>query len=184
MQPTEFARDPQSDYFLQLMAERQSVRSSVVPGVRIVLVVLSAAGMVFDVESLRQKILLAYPEASVFFQTVLGKTLGPQTREQVDLLIDFTGPTDRQAIFRARKLRSLARVSVGRNAGFFRKKIYTRVYDDKALAGLLPKEKLERERKVQREVLRLAGIAFVQAGDTPPDRGKITPLELPPLMKL
>ena len=42
---------------------------------------------------------------------------------------------------------------------------------------------LDRERVVQKHVLELAGIAFVQAGDTPPDRGKITPLELPPLAR-
>jgi hypothetical protein len=27
-------------------------------------------------------------------------------------------------------------------------------------------------------------VAFVPAGDTPPDRGKITPMDLPPFSKL
>ena len=178
------ARDPESEHFLQLMAEQQLVRANIVPGVRTVLVVISSKGMVFDLESLRQKISLAYPEAAIFFQTVLGKPLGPSSPNKVDLLIDFTGPGQRQWIFRARKLRSLARVAVGRNAGFFRKSIYNKVFDDKALPVEKPLDVLSRERKVQREVLRLAGVAFVQAGDTPPDRGKVTPLELPPMLKL
>jgi hypothetical protein len=114
----------------------------------------------------------------------LGKPLGPVAPNKVDLLIDFTGPGQRQWIFRARKLKRMARVSVGRNAGLFRKSIYTKVFDEKAMPVDQPLDVLSRERKVQREVLRLAGIAFVQAGDTPPDRGKLTPLELPPMQRL
>jgi len=176
--------DPESEHFLQLMAEQQLVRANLVPGVRKVLVVISSKGMVFDLESMRQKISLAYPEAAIFFQTGLGKCMGPMAPNKVDLLIDFTGPGQRQWILRARTLRRLARVAVGRNAGLFRKKIYDKVFDEKNMETEQPLDVLRRERKVQREVFRLAGVAFVQAGDALPDRGKITPLELPPMQRL
>ena len=140
--------------------------------------------MVFDVEALRQKVLLSYPDAAVFFLTTLGKPIGSPPPAHVDLLVDFTGPRQRQGFLFAKKLRRTARVTVGRNAGLFRKKIYDRVYDEKANAVSLDREVLKRERQVQREVLALAGVAFVPAGDTPPDRGKITPMDLPPFSKL
>lgn len=165
------------------MAQHQKVRSHRVNGVKTVIVVISAHGMVFDIESLRQKVLLSYPEAAVFFRTTLGKPVGAVAPERVDLLIDFTGPRQRQGIFYARKLRKAARVAVGRNAGFFRKKLYDRVFDEKAQKATLPVDFLKRERIVQRYVLELAGVAFVPMGDVPPDRGKITPLELPPLAR-
>ena len=179
----ESSQDPESKAFMQTMADQEKVRSNRVNNVRTVLVVLSTAGMVFDVEALRQKVLLTYPEAAVFFRTTQGKPVGSVTPDRVDLLIDFTGPRQRQGIFYARKLRRIARFAVGRNAGFFRKGIYDRVFDERAQASSLPSEKLARERIVQREVLGLVGVAFVQAGDSAPDRGKITPLELPPLAK-
>ncbi|MDR3606877.1 MAG: hypothetical protein P4M08_05785 [Oligoflexia bacterium] len=157
------------------------MRTRRIQGVRTVLVVLSAAGMVFDVESLRQKISSAYPEAAVFFRTTLGAPMGPISPDRVDLLIDLTGPGQRQGIFYARKLRKMAKVAVGRNAGLFRKAIYNHVFDERQQAKSLPAEKLARERVVQRAVLELVGIAFVQAGDSAPDRGKIVPLDLPPL---
>lgn len=148
------------------------------------LVVLSSAGLVFDVEALRQKILLSYPDAAVFFLTTLGKSIGLSAPGHVDLLIDFTGPRQRQGLFLARKLRRTARVAVGRNAGLFRKKIYDRVYDEKDKSNSLSPEVLERERQVQKEVLALAGVAFVPAGDVLPDRGKLTAMDLPPYAKL
>jgi hypothetical protein len=176
--------DPESTLFLARMAEQEKTKSNRVPGVRTVLVVLSSAGLVYDVESLRQKVLLSYPDAAVFFLTTLGKPIGLPAPGHVDLLIDLTGPRQRQGWFYARKLRRSARVAVGRNAGLFRKKIYDRVFDDKAKLAALPREVLERERLVQKEVLALAGVAFVPAGDSLPDRGKITPMELPPFAKL
>lgn len=176
--------DPQTGFYLQRMAEQERTRANRVPGVRTVLLVLSAAGMVYDVESLRQKILLAYPDSAVFFVTTMGKPIGAAHPPQVDLLIDFTGPRQRQGLFYAKRLRRVARVAVGRNAGFFRKKGYDRVYDEKAKDAHVPAESLARERWVQKRVLELAGVAFVPAGDTPPDRGKITPMELPPFAKL
>jgi hypothetical protein len=176
--------DPESNLFLSRMAEQEKTKGNRVPGVRTVLIVLSSAGMVFDVEALRQKVLLSYPDAAVFFLTTLGKPIGAAPPAHVDLLIDFTGPRQRQGLLLAKKLRRSARVTVGRNAGLFRKKIYDRVFDEKARASELPREVLTRERQVQKEVLALAGVAFVPAGDTPPDRGKLTPMELPPYGKL
>jgi hypothetical protein len=176
--------DAESDHLLASMAELEQTRTHRVPGVRTVQVVLSSAGMVFDVEALRQKILLSYPDAAVFFLTTDGKPIGAAAPSQVDLLVDFTGPGERQGFLYAKKLRRRARVTVGRNAGWFRKKIYDRVYDEKTKMSELPREVLARERIVQKAVLELAGVAFVPAGDTAPDRGKITPMELPPFAKL
>jgi hypothetical protein len=184
MQQTIDTLDLESQSLLKLMAEQERVRANKVPGVRTVLVVISAKGMVYDVESLRQKILLSYADAAVFFMTTLGKPVGAAAPQHVDLLVDFTGPGQRQGLFYAKKLRRMARVAVGRNAGLFRKRIYDRVYDEKEKSGSLPAEILQRERVVQREVLSLAGVAFVQAGDTPPDRGKSIALELPPMARL
>jgi hypothetical protein len=174
--------DSQSRGFIAKMAESDALKSRRLPGARTVLVVLSARGMVFDVEALRQKIHLAYPEAAVFFQTTLGKPIGAPAPRKVDLLIDFTGPGQRQCLLAARGLRSRAKLAVGRNAGLFRKRLYDRVFDEKAASGF-PTDLLTRERYAQREVLALAGVALVQAGDTPPDRGKSIALELPPLRK-
>jgi hypothetical protein len=166
------------------MAQQEATRGNRVPGVKSVLVVLSAAGMVFDTESLRQKIHASYPDATIFMLTTIGKGIGAEAPSKVDLLIDFTGPRQRQGLFYARKLRSRAGVAVGRDAGLFRKKIYDRVVEEKARTPQLPTEKLARERVVQREVLELAGVAFLPMGDSAPDRGKITPTELPPFAKL
>lgn len=176
--------DSESKLFFQVMGDSDRVRSARLNGVRNVLVVLSSRGMVFDMEALRQKILIAYPEAAVFFRTTDGTPIGSDAPEKVDLLIDLTGPGQRQPWCYSRKLRRMARFAVGRNAGFFRKKLYDRVYDEKKNVSQLPTETLQRERFVQKHVLALAGVAFVQAGDSAPDRGKITPLELPPFARL
>jgi hypothetical protein len=69
----------------------------------------------------------------------------------------------------------------------FRKRIYDKIYDEKAPEfkdSMLSKEVLERERQVQKRILNLSGVAFVQYGDTPPDRGKSIALELPPMQRL
>lgn len=177
--------DLESRTFLaQQLAEQERVRNKRVPGVRTVLVILSATGMVYDIESLRQKVLLSYPDAAVFFRMTCGDAIGSTAPHQIDLLIDFTGPGQRQGLFYAKKLRRMARVAVGRNAGLFRRRIYDRVFDESGRTTSLPVETLERERQVQKEVLNLAGVAFVQMGDTPPDRGKSIPLELPPMQRL
>ncbi len=176
--------DTETGHFLQLMAEAEQVRTYKVAGVKTVLVVLSARGMVFDTDSLKQKILHAYPDCVVFFRNTLGKSIGFASPDHVDLIIDFTGPGQRQSIFYARKLRKSARVIVGRHAGFFRKKIYDRVFDERASTNKIPTELLAHERYVQKEVMKLAGIALSPSGDTPPDLGKIIPLDLPPMQKL
>src|SRR5579885_3511462 len=143
--------DAESTHFLSTLMSEEQVKAHRIPGVRTVLVVLSAAGMVFDIESLRQKILLSYPDSTVFFLTTLGKPIGSPPPRQVDLLIDFTGPRQRQGWFFARKLRRMARAAVGRNAGLFRKRIYDKIYDEKAPESkdsALSKDVLERERQV------------------------------------
>src|SRR5580704_12043114 len=96
---TENNLDAVSEVSLTQMAEQEQVLSNRVPGVKIVLVVLSAKGMVFDLEALRQKILLSYPDSAVFFMTTDGKSMGPMAPHPVDLLIDFTGPGQRQGLF-------------------------------------------------------------------------------------
>lgn len=175
--------DPESEAFLAQMAEPERIRANKVPGVRTVLVVLSSGGMVYDVESLRQRIFLSYPDSTVFFQTTQGSPLGAHSPQHVDLLIDFTGPGQRQKLLYAKKLRKMARMAVGRNAGLLRKRIYDRIFDEKTQMGSLPEEIFARERYVQKEVLNLAGVAFLPTGDTPQDRGKTVPLELPPLSR-
>ncbi len=181
--PAMLINDSETTASLKVMTAEEGIRAKRINNIRTVLVMLSSTGMVFDIESLRQKVILAYPQAAVFFRTTQGKAMGSESPDKVDLLIDFTGPRERQGLFYARTLRKIARVAVGRNAGFFRKSSYDHVFDERAPGVKLPSDKLERERVVQREVLSLAGIAFVQAGDSAPDRSKITPLELPPLAK-
>lgn len=175
--------DSESQVSFKAMGELDLIRSNRVPGVRTVLVVLSSAGLVFDIESLRQKIGMAYPDAAVFFLTTLGTPIGAAAPQQIDLLIDFTGPGQRQSWFYAKTLRRMARVAIGRNAGFFRKRIYDRAFNEKEKASTLPSETLNRERHVQRQVLALAGIAMVQAGDALPNLEKSLPRELPALLK-
>jgi hypothetical protein len=171
--------DAESEGLLKLFAEQEKVRANRVPGVRTVLVILSSRGMVFDVDAIRQKVLLAYPDSAVFVQTTRGKAIGAEAPHSVDLLIDFTGPRQRQGLFAAKRFRRMSRVAVGRNAGFFRAKIYDRVFDErKDGGGELPRDLLARERAVQKKVLELAGVALARQGDTPPDRGSSIALEL------
>ena len=171
--------DQESERSLALMAQQENILESRIEAVRTVLVVLSSKGMVYDLSALRQKIVLAYPDSTIFFQTTSGKAVGASVPESVDLLVDFTGPGQRQGIFHAKKLRRRARFAVGRNSGFFRKKIYDRIFDEIALKSEVPQELLAKERFVQKKVLNLAGIAFTYAGETPPDRGNSIALELP-----
>ena len=182
MQTREF--DAESESFLNLLANEEKIRTHRVAGVRTVLVILSTQGLVFDIESLKQKVLLSYPDSAVFFANTSGRPTGVIPPAQVDLLIDMTGPGQRQGMFLARKLRRQARVAVGRNAGMSRTKIYDHVFDEKAQKSSLPVDPLARERIVQREVLALAGVAMAQMGDTGPDRGKTIALELPAFKRL
>lgn len=182
--PNHNMMDQESESCLTQIIQQEQVLGQRVEGVRFVLVILSSKGMVYDLSALRQKILLSYPDSTIFFQTTIGKFLGPASPQQVDLLIDFTGPGQREGLFHARKLRRMARFAVGRNAGFFRKRIYDRIFDECASGSDVPNEMLQRERVVQRKVLNLAGVSFMQAGETPPDRGKSIALELPGMLRL
>lgn len=161
-------------------------KTHLIPGVRTVLVVLSARGMVYDTHALRHEVRQSYPDATVFFCTTQGSPVGAQAPSFVDLLIDLTGPGQKQSLFYARKLRRRARVVVGRNAGLFRKRIYDRVFDEKAKPAVaqLPVDSLNRERVVQKEVLGLAGVSLAVTGETHPDLGKSIALRLPPMLKL
>jgi hypothetical protein len=176
--------DSDTRTFIQQIELERRAQTNQFTGVKSILVVLSSKGIVFDIESLRQKVLLAYPEAAVFFLTTQGKPIGAQPPRRVDLVIDFTGPGQRQGWFYSRKLKGMARYAVGRNAGLLRKRIYDRVYDERTNPAKLPTEMLARERFVQREVLHLAGVPFSTSGDLPKDRGKVTPLDLPPMRRL
>lgn len=176
--------DPETERSLAELVQKEQGKTKRVDGVRTVLIVLSARGMVLDVESMRQKVSLVYPDAAVFIETTMGSALGVPAPEKVDLLIDLTGPGQRQGLFYARKLRRIARYAVGRNAGLFRKKIYDRLIDEKARKGEFPEDLLAREREVQKQVLALVGVAVFPMGDTPADRGKTIALELPPYQKL
>ena len=150
--------------------------------VETVLVVLSAKAIVYDMAVLRQKIRMAYLQSMVFFRTTSGAPIGPTPQqEQVDLLIDLTAPGSRQGVFLAKKFRRSARFAVGRNVGFFRKRIYDRVFDEKSHLKDLPQDSIDREAIVQAKILALAGIAMVPTSKTTEDRAHTIALELPPL---
>lgn len=178
-------QDQESSVSLARLAqERADVVEHRVQDVHTVVVVLSSRGMTLDMEALRNEISLTYPGTAIFFLTPLGLPVGAAPPRQIDLVIDFTGPNQRQKWLLARGLKSRARVVVGRNAGYFRKSLYDRIFDEKDPKLGLPAEMMERERRVQSEVLRLAGISQVRTGTTPRDRGKEIALELPPYRRL
>lgn len=185
-QPQKEPVDQESEVFLRRLSEEDRIRNQRVPGVRSVLIVLSARGMPFDKEALRQKVVLAYPGSAVFFRTTGGAPSGMKSPTAVDLLIDFTGPRQRQPWFYARKLRRMSRIAVGRNSDLFgiRKKLYDRVFDEKAKNHELPEDHWHRERVIHKEVLTLAGIPLAQMGDVCSDRSHTIALELPALQKL
>jgi len=175
--------DPESQHSLSWMMGQKSILSNRFPEVHIVLVVLSAAGLVLDIPSLTQQIHFAYPKASVHFVTTNGKHLGSEGTDaplEADLVIDLTGPHQRQSWFFAKKLRQRAKFVVGRDAGLFRKKIYDRVFNEKSEL-IEPSDPLIREREVQKKVLALAGVPWVPSGCATPDLAETIALELPPL---
>jgi hypothetical protein len=178
--------DQESVGLLNQIQKQEKVKTNRIAGIRTVLVILSSKGMVFDSHSLRHEIRQAYPDAAVFFKTPLGVSVGGHAPAHVDLLIDLTGPGERTSFFFARGLRRSARVAVGRNSGWFsiRKRVYDRIYDEKTNVEKLPKETLDRERFVQKQVLDLAGVGSSFSGETHPDLGKTIALELPPMLKL
>jgi hypothetical protein len=175
--------DRESEALIRLLDAQERVRANRVPKVETVLVVLSSRGMVYDQKALTEMIQLSYPGAAVFFRTTQGQPIGIDAPEEVSLLIDFTGPGQKQGWFYAKKLHSGARFRVGRNALLFRKSLYDRVYDEKANAAALPPDLLARERFVQRKVLELAGVAFAQHGEVLPDHSKEIATRLPSLQR-
>lgn len=175
--------DPETLHSLQALDERQRIEAQKVSSVRTVLVVLSSKGMVYDVEALRHRVLVTYPDTAIFFRSTSGRPVGVASPQSVDLLVDLTGPGQRQGWFYARKLRRMARFAVGRNAGLFRKRIYDRVFDEMDPAKTLPRDMLDRELVSQREVLSLAGIAVVPSAGVTEDRSKTIALDLPPLAR-
>jgi hypothetical protein len=175
-----------SRYYLELLAEQERLKANRFAGVRTVLVVLSSAGMAYDVDGFRGRIHSAYPEAAVFFMTTRGKALGAHAQGHVDLLLDLTGPGQKQGIFFARSLRSKARFTVGRNVGLFRKRIYDRTFDEFAAevaSRLQAMSMLAREHEAQRQVLALAGVSAAPHAESSEDRGKSIALDLPPLAR-
>lgn len=179
----ELSIDLETQESLRAINRKHEVQSNVVPGVRTVLVVLSSTSMVLDAESLRQKILYVYPNAAVFFMTTSAKPLGVAAPKAVDLLIDLTGPGQRQSFFMARRLRRMVKLAVGRNAGFFRKRIYDRVFDEKDPSISFPHDRIEKEWEVQIAVLGLAGVPVTPEGGLMADLSKSIALNLPPLAK-
>jgi hypothetical protein len=175
-----------SQYYLELLAEQERLKANRFAGVRTVLVVLSSSGMAFDIDGFRGRIHSSYPEAAVFFVTTRGKPLGAAAQGHVDLVIDLTGPGQRQQPLFARSIRSKARFTVGRSVGFFRKRIYDRVFDEKSAESLRQLQSLHplaREHEVQRRVLALAGVASAPHAESAVDRGKSIALDLPPLAR-
>lgn len=178
--------DLETQTLLNQIHEQERVKKNRLAGVRTVLVVLSSQGMVYDVHALRHAVRMAYSDSAVFFRTTWGVSVGAASPAHVDLLIDLTGPGQRAPFFYARKLRRAAKTAVGRNAGWFgvRKRIYDRIYDEKANKPSLPTEVMGRERVVQKLVLELAGVPLAWTGETHADRGKTIALSLPPMQKL
>ena len=170
--------DQESGRSLQKMDESRKALASRFQGIQNILVVLSSRGIVYDVQALRQNILHAYPQARVFFDTPLAKHRA--SWGTVDLLIDFTGPGERERFCQAKKLRAMARIAVGRNAGWYRKKIYDFVYEETQRS----KQLLEQERFVQKQVLSLAGVAWIPSGVPLPDEGASIALGLPSMQGL
>ena len=113
----------------------------------------------------------------------LGIPYGEAAPSEIDLLIDFTGPRQRHKWFLARRLRSHARVTIGRNAGIFRQYIYDRVYDEFANKAEVPRDVLARERFVQKKLLEMAGIPISTQGELGPDLGRKIAVDLPPLKR-
>ena len=168
---------------LKRMGAIEGVVKNRIQGVRSVLVVLSSAAMVYDADALRQKVKWAYPNATVFVWNTSGESMGAKSPSSVDLAIDLTPPGARQGLFFARKLRRKAKTVVGRNAGFFRKGSYDRIYDEKSKQVVVPQDRFHRERWVQKEVLALAGVSMVETGTPTADLAKVIALELPPLAR-
>jgi hypothetical protein len=161
--------------------DQDKTKSCVVKDVRTILVVMSSFAVAFDRDAMVQKLLLVYPDSAVFFKTTSGKAIGSACPEKVDLLVDLTGPGQRQGWFYSKKLRRMARFAVGRNAGLFRKKIYNKVFNEKQNGLPLPRELVLKEHFVQNKVFELVGVSMASSANVTLDRSKSVALSLPPL---
>ena|SRR6185503_3441957 len=128
--------------------------------VSLVRVVLPRRRVVYSLDILREKILSSYPDSVSFFQEATGRMIGDRGPRYVDLGIDLTGSDDPQSFLFLFRFRREARLIVGRNVGFWRKRFYDRVFDENQLH--MPKDSPEWEVQAQMGVLRLAGIDEVQ----------------------
>lgn len=171
--------DVESLQHLQTLGVEERIRKNRIENVKTVLVIFSSRSVAFDIDSLKQKIKMTYPEAKVYFESTQAYSIGEKAPEKLDLVIDFTGPLQRHKWFYSRQLRSRARVTVGRNAWFFREHIYDRIFDEKTHD--LPRDLLDREKFVQKEVLELAGVPISSQGTLGPDLSKKIALKLPAL---
>ena len=182
MTPFEVIPDSETNATLRQLQEEEAIRRNRVENVRSILVILSGRAIVYDDASLRQKIQLTYPDAKAYFMTTEAYPMGEKlpASAKIDLVIDFTGPGHRHKWFWARKLRSRARVCVGRPAGLFREHIYDRLSTELKRDDL-PRDVLDRERLIQREVLALAGIPISHQGNLGKDLSHTIASRLPPL---
>jgi len=124
--------------------------------ISLVRVILPKKGIVYSLDVLREKILFSYPDSMSFFQEATGQVIGVRGPRYVDLGIDLTGWSDPQSFLSVFRFRKEARLIVGRNIGFWRKRFYDRVFDENQL--YVPKDSPEWEIQAQMGVLRLAGI--------------------------
>jgi hypothetical protein len=171
--------DVETLHHLQTLGIEERIRQHRVANVKSILVIFSSRSVAFDIDSLKQKIKMSYPEAKVYFESTLAYPMGERAPEKLDLVIDFTGPGQRHKWFYARKLRSRARVTVGRNAWFFREHIYDRIFNEQEHE--LPEDLLAREKFVQKEVLELAGVPVSTQGTLGADLSKKIATKLPRL---
>ena len=148
--------------------------------VRAVLVILSAMGMVYDRDAIRQKMLLVYPNAAIFFNNPNGTPCGVSSPQYVDVLIDLTAHSHKQSWWYVRNLRRMARFAVGRDVGLFRRKLYDRVVAQDKNQNK-SSDWFESECRIQKQLFALAGISLDASGDTTYDLSRTIALELPPL---
>jgi hypothetical protein len=141
--------------------------------VKTIVVVLSSTSFM-DQSALCYQIRASYPGAAVFFLNTSGTPFGPAVAGNVDLVIDFTSPQDRQSASLARKLKKRTRFLVGRKAGDFRIKAYTRLVEESDRSDWL-----DQQIETQRQVLLAAGVRLSTQGPALRDLSHQLPLELP-----
>lgn len=174
--------DLDSEKSLERLSYEAAILKNKLSSIKTVLIVLSARALAFDRESLSSKVKAAYPGSQVFFVSTLAKAIGDVAPEQIDLVIDFTGPRQRHKWFFARKLRSRAKYLIGRNAGFFRPYSYDKIFDEFVEPGV-PEDPVHKERFVQTRILECVGIPVTQRGSLLQDASHDIALELPRFKK-